>query len=836
MPAKIGEIDFKVLSPEMIQSISVVKISRADLYDRDGYPLEGGVMDPRLGVIDPGLRCRTCGGTVGDCPGHFGYLELSEPVVHVRYGKFLHYLLKIICRKCGHVLAEDKELKKWKNPIRSLSRKNRTKCPHCNEKNPKIKFNKPTTYKEGRSLLTPTEIRERLERISDEDLEKLNIRGGRPEWLILTLMPIPPATIRPSITLESGERSEDDLTHKLVDVIRINKRLRENIDIGAPDFIIEDLWELLQYHISTYFDNELTGVPQARHRSGRALKTLTQRLKAKEGRFRGNLAGKRVNFSGRTVVSPDPNLKLNEVGVPMQIATDLTIPEKVTPRNKEYLQDLIKNGEEWPGVNYVLKPDGRKKKVTQENAAEVAEQIENGWTIERHLKDGDVVIFNRQPSLHRMSIMAHKVRVMPYRTFRLNLSVVTPYNADFDGDEMNLHVPQTEEARAEAEMLMDVKTQIRSPRWGGPIIGCIQDHISGAYLLTRKGTEFTREEAYQLLIDSGIDNLELPKKKTITGKELFSLLLPEDINLKYRASWTSSEGKDEESEVIIEKGQLKQGVIDKRGIAAESGILLDRINKEYGDERSQKFIEDISNLAIAVHRLIGFSVSISDTDLKDNVQSKVSKTLDEAIEDCGKFIKQYRDGKLEKIPGRSMKESLEVTIQRRLGEVLNEAEGMIEENIKLNTSSMMARSGARGSMVNITQMSAFVGQETIRGERMERGYHERTLSMFRPNDLSPKARGFVASGYKNGLEPWEFFFDAANSREGLMDTSLKTRQSGYMERRLVNALQDLKVERDGTVRDSSGSIVQFIAGEDNIDPYKSDGGKLNVERIVEKHA
>ena len=319
MSSKISKIGFSILSPELVRNLARVRVVTSDLYDADGYPVEGGVMDPRLGVIDPGLHCRTCGAGIGECPGHFGYLELAKPVINVLYTKTIYNLLKLTCKSCGRIMIKDDVEKETVKTV--------TNCPYCNDEQKKINFVKPYTYYEDKIELTPIDIRERFEKIPNKDLKKIEFNGGRPEWLILTLFPIPPVTMRPSITLEGGERSEDDLTHKLVDIVRINQSLRENIDIGAPDFIISDLWELVQYHVSTYFDNELTGAPLARHRSGRPLKGVIQRLKGKEGRIRGNLLGKRVNFSARTVISPDPRLSINEVGVPEIIAQELTVPE-----------------------------------------------------------------------------------------------------------------------------------------------------------------------------------------------------------------------------------------------------------------------------------------------------------------------------------------------------------------------------------------------------------------------------------------------------------------------------------------------------------------------------
>ncbi|MFW9944197.1 MAG: DNA-directed RNA polymerase subunit A', partial [Candidatus Sifarchaeia archaeon] len=397
----------------------------------------------------------------------------------------------------------------------------------------------------GSVRLTPIDIRSRLENISDEDyaLLGINASAARLEWAILTVLPVPPVTVRPSITLESGVRSEDDLSHKSIDIIRINQRLRENLDAGAPQLIVEDLWELLQYHCTTYFDNGVSGIPPARHRSGRALRTLAQRLKGKEGRFRSNLSGKRVDFSARTVISPDPNLSMNEVGVPEQIARILTIPQRVTEWNIEEMKELVFRGpDRHPGANYLIRTDGRRVdlRFVKERSI-ISDTIEPGFIVERHLDDGDIVLFNRQPSLHRMSIMAHEVRVMPYRTFRLSLYVCPPYNADFDGDEMNLHVPQSEEARAEARVLMRVQEQILSPRYGGPIIGALQDYISAAFLLTRKSSLYTENQVNQLLA-TGQFTGELPPPaihspvKLWTGKQIFSMFIPEGINISFKAN------------------------------------------------------------------------------------------------------------------------------------------------------------------------------------------------------------------------------------------------------------------------------------------------------------
>ena len=422
---RIGSIKFSCLSPDEIRKMSATKIITADTYDDDGFPIDMGLMDPHLGVIEPGLRCKTCGHKVDECPGHFGNIDLAMPVVHVGFMKEIKKLLQSTCRSCGRLLLTEEQAKEYRETmeqveelggdsmdVRLVSKDtakdaaSRQVCPHCSAEQLKITLDKPTTFREDGHKLTPKEVRERLERIPDADLVPLGIDPAscRPEWMVLTALPVPPVTVRPSITLESGDRSEDDLTHKLVDVLRINQRLRENRDAGAPQLIVEDLWELLQYHITTYFDNQTSGIPPARHRSGRPLKTLVQRLKGKEGRFRSNLSGKRVNFSARTVISPDPALSINEVGVPTEAARELTLPVHVTASNLQILKDMVKRGPtphfEYyvPGVNYVIRPDGRRIRVTDKNAETVSETVEINFVIERHLMDGDIVLFNRQPS------------------------------------------------------------------------------------------------------------------------------------------------------------------------------------------------------------------------------------------------------------------------------------------------------------------------------------------------------------------------------------------------------------------------------------------------------
>ncbi|MBQ7928142.1 MAG: DNA-directed RNA polymerase subunit A' [Methanobrevibacter sp.] len=903
---KIEQINFGLMSPEDIRKMSVVTVEYPDTYGDDGFPIEKGLMDPRLGIIDPSLVCRTCGFKGGDCQGHFGSIELARPVIHVGFGDVIHKILRSTCNECGRILLNDEQIEYYTNKIneamenkesinsilkdvyKDAKRELKTMpeddeevdlkycCPHCGEPQEAIILDKPVTIRQGDYKLTPSEVRERLEKITDDDAFVLGVNSevARPEWLVLTVLPVPPVTVRPSITLDTGERSEDDLTHKLVDILRINQRLLENMEAGAPQLIVEDLWELLQYHVTTYFDNEASGVPPARHRSGRPLKTLTQRLKGKEGRFRSNLSGKRVNFSARTVISPDPNISINEVGVPEMIAKEVTVPVHVNDWNIDEIRGYIENGPDvHPGANYVINGN-TKRRVTEETKEFILENLEPGYIVERHLKDGDMVLFNRQPSLHRMSMMAHEVRVLPYKTFRLNLCVCPPYNADFDGDEMNMHVFQTDESRAEAKSLMRVQEHILSPRFGGPIIGAIHDHISGAYLLTRDGVEFTEEEALQIIRKS---HLAIPPFKSgqwilkhdpeyseesyifkdkgdkWTGKELFSLLLPNDLNLSYSAEISKCPVvfPAEDATVVIKNGILEQGVIDESAYGSFSGKILDKIVKEYGPGRAKEFLDRSTDLAICGIMKTGITTSLNDEEIPQEAQDRINEHLNKKMEEVDMLVQSYEEGYLQALPGRSLEETLEMKIMQVLGEA-RDMSGSIAENYLTmgkqspedpydhvmaveNHSVVMARTGARASMLNLTQITACVGQQAVRGGRIERGYLNRTLPHFKKGELGAKAKGFVHSSYKSGLDPIEFFFHAMGGREGLVDTAIRTAQSGYMQRRLVNALQDLQVKPSGLVTDNQGNVIQTMFGEDGVDPAKSDFGKpADLNKLIDE--
>ncbi|MFX0153305.1 MAG: DNA-directed RNA polymerase subunit A' [Candidatus Hodarchaeota archaeon] len=880
----IEKIKFGLLSPNEIRKMSAARIITADTYDEDGLPIPSGLMDQRLGTIEPGQRCQTCGNLVSNCMGHFGHIELARPVIHVGYAKKVLKVLRSICPECSKLMLTEDEKEKFRQEqithrkiffegdedaakiVFKRARKAKI-CPYCGATKKKIIIEKPTTFYEeeegkGSRRITPIEILERLKKIGDIDLRILGIspENARLEWVVFTVLPIPPVCARPSITLDSGIRSEDDLTHKLVDVIRINQRLRENIDAGAPHLIVEDLWELLQYHITTYFDNQVSGIPPARHRSGRALRTLTQRLKGKEGRFRSNLSGKRVDFSARSVISPNPYISINEVGVPIEIAKILTIPTNVNDWNIEEMKQMVLNGPfRHPGANYIIRNDRRRIDLRYvKNRKIIADMLAPGFTIERHLNDGDLVLFNRQPSLHRMSIMAHEVKIMEGRTFRLNLTVCPPYNADFDGDEMNLHVPQSEEARTEAELLLKVQEHILSPRFGGPILGGIQDFISSVFQFTSKNSLYNKKDTLKLLYFGDIyknnPNFSLVQLTPVitdpepmySGKEIFSSLFPDDLNIKVKSKFCKKceiceeENCSYDAYVVIENGKLITGTVDENSFGAmQSNSILQRIIKDHGNARGAQFLDSATKMLLYVIRQNGMTMGLDEVYVHGHAYEEIQKILKDANLESEKLINAFYENDtkiLRRAPGRSMRETLELRIRQVLAEARKQAEETAAEFIGDEAHSViMTKSGARGNILNLGQMSAVVGQQAIRGERINRGYSMRTLPHFKVNDLSPKSRGFVSSSYRNGLKPVEFFFHAMGGREGLVDTAVRTSTSGYMQRRLVNALQDMIVENDGTVRNSDKNIIQFRFGDDGIDAMHTDhGAAVNLDVLLLK--
>ena len=450
-------IQFSIFSPEEIERRSVVEITSQATYEGN-EPKIGGLFDPRMGVLDNGKICRSCGQTNHGCPGHFGHYRLTRPVYYIQFLPIVMNVLKCVCIRCSKLLI-DKDLHKgvlgrrgearWREVLAacgSISRCGQQTEDGCGAPQP----NKYT--REGiariRAHYTAMNRTQDLEveythrlfrRITDEDVDFMGLSRYwcRPDWMICTVLPIPPPQVRPSVVQDNNQRSEDDLTHKLFEIIKSDKTLQQKIENNASRDVVEVCSNVVQYHIATLVNNQIPGVAPSAQRSGRPLKSIQDRLGSKEGRIRFNIQGKRVEFSARSVITPDPNISIQELGVPVEIASNLTYPERVTPYNRDRMYKLVQNGADtYPGAKTLVRADGRMISLKHVNAKDIV--LYNGDIVNRHLLDGDIVLFNRQPTLHKMSMMAHRVKVLPYKTFRLNVLVTRPYNADFGMDNLKV--------------------------------------------------------------------------------------------------------------------------------------------------------------------------------------------------------------------------------------------------------------------------------------------------------------------------------------------------------------------------------------------------------------
>lgn len=698
-----------------------------------------------------------------------------------------------------------------------------------------------------RKRIFPQDVLNTFRTLTDETLEMmgLSLDYARPEWMILQALPVPPPPVRPSISVDGsgqGQRGEDDLTFKLGDIIRANQAvLRTEVD-GTPDHIKVDLCDLLQYHIATYMDNEIAGLDKAQHKSGRPIKSIRARLKGKEGRLRQNLMGKRVDFSARTVITGDPNLSLDEVGVPRSIARTLTYPETVTPFNLDKLKRLVANGPtEHPGARYVIRDTGERIDLRHhKRAGEMT--LQYGWKVERHIQDGDVILFNRQPSLHKESMMGHRVRVMPYSTFRLNLSVTTPYNADFDGDEMNLHVPQSEESRAELANLCMVPLNIVSPQRNGPLMGIVQDTLCGIYKICRRDVFLNREQVMNIMLwvpdwDGVIPQPAIIKPRPRwTGKQMISMVLPAALNLER----LDAKGEDpfvptNDTGLMVLEGELMFGLFSKKFVGTSAGGIVHTIFNEFGHEAAMAFFNGAQTVVNYWLLHNGFSIGIGDTVPDPDTVVKIQQAVDTKKAEVDELtIRAYKED-LEPSPGMNVRQTFESKVMNSLNQARDQAGAATEDSLKdLNNAIQMARAGSKGSTINIAQMTAIVGQQAVEGKRIPFGFKYRTLPHFAKDDYSAPSRGFVENSYLRGLTPSEFFFHAMAGREGLIDTAVKTAETGYIQRRLVKALEEVTVKYDSTVRDSRGNVVQFIYGEDGLDGAHIENQKVDIITMSDK--
>ncbi|CAK9300704.1 unnamed protein product [Gordionus sp. m RMFG-2023] len=897
---KINKVSFGIESDANIIREAQTEIVSKVLYEPGTRkPYHFGVLDPKMGVSSKDVKCETCGKNLIDCVGHFGFISLELPVFHIGYFRLIINILQNICKNCGKVLLSESQKEHYYTILRKpnisyLQRKALRKkinevckkinlCPHCNTyngqvkkcgmlkisyeqyktapKDIKTKSNKDlaqfydeameenkelTQYFKPIEILNPLRVLEMFSRIPRREclLLVMNQDLCRPENLIISKLPVPPCCIRPSVSSDiKAGTNEDDLTVKLTEIIFLNDVIKKHKITNAKMHMIMEDWDYLQLQCALYINSETSGIPLSMQPK-KPSRGLVQRLKGKQGRFRGNLSGKRVDFSSRTVISPDPNLNIDQVAVPIHIAKILTFPEKVTPSNIHFLRALILNGSDiHPGANFVEDSATKFKKFLKySDRKKIASELKHGDIVERHLIDGDIVLFNRQPSLHKLSIMSHFAKVMPAKTFRFNECVCAPYNADFDGDEMNLHLPQTQEARAEAAGLMSVTNNLVTPRNGELMIAATQDFLTGSYLLTRKDVFLTKYQACQLVTAFLVGNdcktvFDLPVPAIIkpiklwTGKQIFnSILRPSlrsDIKISLRSKGKNYSGKGEDlcvndGFIVVRNGTLICGVADKSllGSGTKHESAFYSIFRYFNSRQAAIAMIRVCRVSVAYLKdHSGFSIGLGDVTPGRGLLKAKAELLTKGYATCKGFIEALARGELTCQPGCTPDQTLEAVILKELSVIREHAgQACLKELPASNSPLIMALCGSKGSFINISQMIACVGQQAISGQRVPNGFENRSLPHFERYSKIPEAKGFVQNSFYSGLTPTEFFFHTMGGREGLVDTAVKTAETGYMQRRLVKSMEDLCIHYDMTVRNSVGEIIQFDYGGDSLDP------------------
>ena len=862
----IAGIQFSIMSAEEIESRSVAEIVSTDTFAGND-PIIGGLFDPRMGVIDHNKICQTCEQKNTFCPGHFGHIVLAKPLFYIQFFDIVKKIMKCICFKCSKLLIDKNqpELKKILNKkisrqkkfeaIYKICSKNKIKrCGKESENNgcgcrqpDKItkdahvgriilewKMKAENENEEDNSLIYFAEdIYRILARITEEDANILGFPRSinRPENLICTIFPVPPPAVRPSVRNDTGQRCCDDLTHKLCDIVKTNNTLKTKIEKEVNKDQIDYWTILLQYHLSTFIDNKIPGIPQAKQRTGRPLRSLSERLKSKEGRIRGNLMGKRVDFSARSVITPDPCISINELGVPIKIAMNLTYPEKVNKYNRAKLIKLIENGpDNYPGAKYIRKANQDYRTIRLKNLDIDTITIDDNDIVDRHMMNGDFVLFNRQPSLHKMSMMSHKVRVMQYDTFRLNPAVTPSYNADYDGDEMNLHLPQSVQTENELKMLSNVTSQIISPRESKPIISVVQDVTLGLYRLTKDDTFMSEKQVFNLMITNTkfIGDVPLPisvngKIKKWNGRQILSEILPPNINIVNQNNQYDEDTNqnDKQNLVKIENGKIKQGVFDKKIYQDRTNGLVHVLFNDNGQEEARHLFDNTQKLICNWLVYSGFSVGISDLVISKDIDNKMKMVINNMKKEVYEIIKKVHQNTYENNSFDSNRQNFENEVNKLLNDARNKVgkialEKITDDNRMVN----MIKSKSKGNPVNIAQMLSTLGQQNVDGKRIPDGYNDRSLPHYTKYDDGPESRGFVENSFINGLTPQEFYFHAMGGREGLIDTAVKTSETGYIQRKLIKSMEDCKINYDLTVRNATGAIIQFLYGEDGMSATK----------------
>ena len=841
---EIGSIQFGILSDEEIKKMSSAEINKKKLTKSSAnYTL----YDTRLGPMAPFETCVTCDLKSKDCPGHFGYIDLNIKVIHPQYMKQVVNFLKCICIQCSKLVLNKQILDLWdfkecenETKFDLIVRKNSKNrfCIHCSMQQPKyivcdykVILEYQTKKVKERIGLSVDEIFIIFSNIKDDDIR---ILGFNPEYMhpknfIIRRLPVLPPRSRPYI-ISDNIICDDDLTFVYSEIIKINQTL------GKPSLSfanVDKYTQMLNFRIKTLMDNSSNKAKHAN--SSRSIKGIKERLCGKDGLIRNNLLGKRTNFSARTVIGPDPTLRLNEIAIPPAFAEELTFPEHINRFNLQYYQEEVdkgvvkiidkvfkgkkgdKKGDKKGGVR-IHTEYARKSDLTRKYC-----KLEIGDTVHRPIKTGDVVLLNRQPSLHKGSMFGKKIILREGKTIRMNLATTSSFNADFDGDEMNLFVPQTYLSSTELSELAQTDKNMIGTQASKAVIKIVQDALLSCYLMTRSDKAIPRHIFYQCMYacdselnksggigyDWYLKKLEVSKyiyKKhkinlpDLCGKFLFSLLLPMDF--------TFMEGSGEGS-VKVDMGILYEGSINHRQLKSGHSSFIVLFQKEYSGDVALHFVNNVQFLANAFMLYHSFSIGIRDC---------ISNISEKQVEDV--VLQAFTECSIGKLYNKDMTEDQTNLILSKVKDV-----GMkfVKDRFnKDNNFISTIQSGSKGDYFNIAQIMGLLGQQNITGKRVEKtlNYGKRTLPHYpfeiKDNFVKYQSRGFVTNSFIKGLSPQEFWFHAMSGREGLTDTAMKTSQSGYTQRKMVKIMEDLQVKYDQTVRNAKNTIIQFAYGGDNL--------------------
>ncbi|KAL8807886.1 MAG: hypothetical protein Q9200_004486 [Gallowayella weberi] len=715
----------------------------------------------------------------------------------------------------------------------------------------------------------------------DRVTKKLNV-----DMFFIKALLVPPNKYRPEAKTGEGEVAEarQNALYKAIlqscdQLNQIRKDMEGSSSANANrhrDFgDLQNAWVRLQDTVNSLIDRDRNPIQGL---AGRATEDgVKQILEKKEGLFRKNMMGKRVNFAARSVISPDPNIETNEVGVPPVFAKKLTFPEPVTNHNFYELKQAVINGvEKWPGAAAIENENGQVINLRTKNREErqaLANQLlapsstningARNKKVHRHLNNGDIVLMNRQPTLHKPSMMAHRTRVLPgEKTIRMHYANCNTYNADFDGDEMNMHFPQNEIARSEALCIADTDHQYLVATSGKPLRGLIQDHISMGVWLTNRDTMFTRGEYYQLLYSC----LRPESNHTITGR----IMTITPAIIKPRPMWSGKQivttvlknitpethpgltllGKSqtlgerwgagsEEDVVRFQDGDLLTGILDKAHLGPSGGGFIHSVYEAYGHVIAGQLLSILGRLLTRLLNMRAFTCGMDDLDLTANGEDTRRQKLRQAetigVEVAAKYVT------LDQVSGYSGKvlhSRLQDVLrdeekQKGLDSVFNSRTAILSSEVTQsclpaglrkpfpkNQMQTMTISGAKGSSVNANLISCNLGQQVLEGRRVPVMASGKTLPSFKAFDTKVRAGGYITDRFLTGVKPQEYFFHAMAGREGLIDTAVKTSRSGYLQRCLIKGMEGLKTQYDSSIRDADGSMIQFLYGEDGLDVTK----------------